>query len=98
MQTQKRVQSKIGRLLFHRMGIIAVLIIAQIILYAMGLLVLRGSRYHDMVEGLLLVLAVLAAMWIVGNKSNPGSKIGWLIIVLGLMPLGSVAYLLLGGN
>ncbi len=95
---KRRVQSKIGRLLFHRMGIGGALIIAQIILYVMGLLVLRDSVIFDKVEWLFLALSVLAAMWIVGNKSNPGYKIGWLIIVLGLMPFGSLAYLLLGGN
>ena len=95
---ERRVQSKIGKLLFHRMGIVAVLIIAQIVLYMAGLVVLRDSVYFDRVEWLFLVLSVLAAMWIVGSRSNPGYKIGWLIIVLGLMPFGSLAYLLLGGN
>ena len=95
---KRRVQSKIGKLLFHRMGIVAVLIVAQIVLYAAGLVVLRDSVYFDRVEWLFLVLSVLAAMWIVGSRSNPGYKIGWLIIVLGLMPFGSLAYLLLGGN
>ena len=95
---KRRVQSKIGKLLFHRMGIVAVLIIAQIALYAVGLGVLRDSAYFDRVEWLFITLSVLAALWIVGSKSNPGYKIGWLIIVLGLMPFGSLAYLLLGGN
>ena len=95
---QKKVQSRIGKLLFHRMGIVGVLIIAQIILYAAGLIVLRDSQYFNMVEWLFLTLSVLAAAWIVGSRSNPGYQIGWLIIVLGLMPFGSLAYLLLGGN
>ena len=80
------------------MGIVGVLIIAQIILYAAGLIVLRDSQYFNMVEWLFLTLSVLAAAWIVGSRSNPGYQIGWLIIVLGLMPFGSLAYLLLGGN
>ena len=50
VQKQKRVRTKIGNLLFHRMGIVAVLIIAQIILYGMGLLVLRDSAYYNLVE------------------------------------------------
>ena len=95
---KKRVQSKIGKLLFHRMGIVGVLIIAQIVLYGAGLIVLRDSTNFAAVEWLFLALSVLSALWIVGAKTNPGYKIGWLIIVLGLMPFGSVAYLLLGGN
>lgn len=94
----QKLLSKIGKVLFHRMGIVAVLIIAQLALYTAGLVVLRDSAYYDTVEWLFLVLSVLAAAWIVGDKSNPGYKIGWLIIVLGLMPFGSLAYLLLGGN
>ena len=65
VQKQKRVRTKIGNLLFHRMGIVAVLIVAQIVLYAAGLVVLRDSVYFDRVEWLFLVLSVLAAMWIV---------------------------------
>ena len=98
MQARERVLGRIGKVLFHRLGIVAVLIIAQIALYATGLVVLRDSPYYKPMEWLFIVLSVLAAMWIVGNKSNPGYKIGWLIIVLGLMPFGSLAYLLLGGN
>ena len=93
-----KLLSKIGNILFHRLGIVAVLIVAQIVLYVTGLVVLRDSVYFKPFEWLFLVLSVLAAAWIVGNKSNPGYKIGWLIIVLGLMPFGSLAYLLLGGN
>ena len=33
MQTKKRVQTGIGKLLFHRMGVVAVLIIAQLARY-----------------------------------------------------------------
>ncbi|MBD5084422.1 MAG: cardiolipin synthase [Clostridiales bacterium] len=98
MQAKERVLGRIGKVLFHRLGIVAVLIIAQIALYVTGLVVLRDSPYYKPMEWLFIVLSVLAAMWIVGNKSNPGYKIGWLIIVLGLMPFGSLAYLLLGGN
>ena len=89
---KKRVQSKIGKLLFHRMGIVGVLIIAQIVLYGAGLIVLRDSTNFAAVEWLFLALSVLSALWIVGAKTNPGYKIGWLIIVLGLMPFGSVAH------
>ena len=95
---QKRVLTGIGKLLFHRMGIVAVLIVAQLSLYVVGLVVLRDSAYFDWVEWLFLALSILSALWIVGSKSNPGYQIGWLIIVLGLMPFGSLAYLLLGGN
>ena len=92
----RRFRSKIGKLLFHRMGVVAVLIIAQLALYFVLLVYLRGSS--PLYGWTLVALSALLVLWIVGNKSNPGYKIGWIIIVLALMPFGSAAYLLLGGN
>ena len=94
----QKLLGKIGKALFHRLGIVGVLILAQIVLYGVGLTVLWNSDSFGWVKWLFVALSVLSALWIVGSKSNPGYKIGWLIIVLGLMPFGSVAYLLLGGN
>ncbi len=93
-----RLLRKIGKLLFHRIGIMAVLIVLQLALYTVGALWLRETRYSGVIMGALVVLSVLAVLWIVGSKSNPGYKIGWIIIVLVLIPFGSLAYLLLGGN
>ncbi len=93
-----RLLGKIGKLLFHRMGIMLVLIFGQIGLYAMGLLWLRGSRFYAVFMGVSIILSVVALLWIIGSSSNPGYKIGWIIMVLVLVPLGSLGYLLLGGN
>lgn len=91
-----KLLSKIGNILFHRLGIVAVLIIAQLILYFVLLALLREI---SPVIGLILVaLSAFLVLWIVGSKSNPGYKIGWIIIVMVLMPFGPLAYLLLGGN
>ena len=91
-----KLLSKIGNILFHRLGIVAVLIIAQLILYFVLLALLREI---SPVIGLILVaLSAFLVLWIVGSKSNPGYKIGWIIIVMVLMPFGPLAYALLGGN
>ena len=91
-----KLLSKIGNVLFHRLGIVAVLIIAQLILYFVLLALLREI---SPVVGLVLVaLSAFLVLWIVGSKSNPGYKIGWIIIVMVLMPFGPLAYALLGGN
>jgi cardiolipin synthase len=94
----RKLLGKLGKVLFHRLGIVGVLIVLQIGLYTAGLVWLRGSRYYNMVAWAFLLLAVLVVIWIVAGKSNPGYKIGWIVIVLGLMPFGSLAYLMLGGN
>lgn len=88
----------IGRLLFHRIGIMAVLILMQIALYAAALIALRDSEVYTVLNYIMLVLSVIAVFWIVGDESNPGYKIGWIIIVLAFVPFGGVAYLVLGGN
>ena len=93
-----RLLSKIGKLLFHRMGVMLTMIIAQITLYVMLLLWLQDSEYYGWYWGIALTLSVVSVLWIVGSTSNPGYKIGWVIIVLALIPFGSLAYLLLGGN
>ena len=91
-----KLLSRIGNILFHRLGIVAVLIIAQLALYFVLLVYLRDSS--PLYGWTLVALSAFLVLWIVGSKSNPGYKIGWIIIVLALMPFGSAAYLLLGGN
>ena len=93
-----RVLSAIGKLLFHRMGIMCVLLLLQIALYIAGILLLRDSRIFELIRTVFLVLSVLSVVWIVGSRTNPGYKIGWIILILALIPFGSLAYLLLGGN
>ena len=93
-----RILTHIGKLLFHRVGIMAVLIVAQLGFYVFALSRLQEIPHYDMIHGAFLILSILVVVWIVASKSNPGYKISWIIIVLGLMPFGSLAYLLLGGN
>ena len=88
----------IGKLLFHRIGIMAVLILMQIALYAAALIALRDSEVYTVLNYILLVFSVFAVFWIVGDESNPGYKIGWIIVVLAFVPFGGIAYLVLGGN
>ena len=67
---------KIGNVLFHRLGIVAVLIIAQLVLYFVLLALLR--EVSPLVGVILVALSAFLVLWIVGSKSNPGYKIGWI--------------------
>ena len=69
-----KILSKIGKVLFHRLGIVGVLIVAQIVLYTAGLVVLRDSPYYKTVEWLFITLSVLAAMWIVGARAIQATR------------------------
>jgi len=93
-----RLLGGIAKLLFHRMGIMCVLLLLQLGLYAAGILLLRDSELFGIVRTIFVALSVLSVVWIVGSRSNPGYKMGWIIIVLALVPFGSLAYILLGGN
>lgn len=93
-----KMLARLGKLMFHRMGIIAMMLIMQLAFYAAVIATFRNTPYYQTFSWVLLVLSVLVVLWIVGNRSNPGYKIGWIIIVLVFLPFGSVAYLLLGGN
>ena len=93
-----RVVAKLGRLLFHRMGIISVMVLLQIALYAAALIALRDSEVYTVLNSILLVLSVVVVFWIVSDDSNPGYKIGWIILVLAFIPFGGLAYAVLGGN
>lgn len=93
-----RILAKVGRLLFHRIGIMVVLILMQIALYAAALIALRDSEIYTVLNNVLLLLSVVAVFWIVGDESNPGYKIGWIIVILAFIPFGGVAYAVLGGN
>ena len=93
-----RLLIKLGRLLFHRAGIMVVIILMQLALYGAALIALRDSEFYSVFNLVMLALSIVAVFWIVGDESNPGYKIGWIIIVLAFVPFGGLAYLMLGGN
>lgn len=93
-----RILTKLARLLFHRVGIMVVLILMQIALYAAALIALRDSEAYTVLNNLMLIISVVVVFWIVSDESNPGYKIGWIIIVLAFVPFGGIAYAALGGN
>lgn len=90
--------AKLGKILFHRAGIMLIIVLMQIALYAAAMIALRDSEIYSVLNLTMLALSVVAVFWIVGDESNPGYKIGWIIIVLAFVPFGGLAYLLLGGN
>ena len=93
-----RIVAIIGRLLFHRVGVVSVLVLMQLVLYATVLTALRDSEFYTVLNSVMLLLSFVAVLWIVGDESNPGYKVGWIIVVLAFVPFGGIAYLFLGGN
>lgn len=92
------ILSKLTKLMFHRIGIMTVLILFQLVLYGVVWASLRDSVIYSYINNLMSLLSVAAVLWVVSDKSDPGYKIGWIIIILVFVPFGCIAYLLLGGN
>lgn len=88
--------SKIGKILFHRIAIVGSSIVLQICLYV--LMIIKFSEYMLYFNWLCIAISVAAVLWIVNDRSNPGYKLGWIIIVLISPVVGGLLYLLLGGN
>lgn len=90
--------AKLRKLMFHRVGVITALIMMQLVFYWAAFSLLSSSPYFQPLNGAMLLLSGVVVLWIAGSPSNPGYKVGWIIIVMLLMPFGAVAYLFLGGN
>ena len=71
-----KLLEKIGKVLFHRMGVILVLIAFQLATYVFLLTYLQGSKYYAVFNVVMSVLSVAVVLWIVSDRSNPGYKIG----------------------
>lgn len=88
--------SKIGKILFHRLGVIAVFILLQIAVYVTTIIV--SSDYIVYLNWFFRLVGAGVVLWIINDRSNPGYKLGWVIIVLVIPVAGGPLYLLLGGN
>jgi cardiolipin synthase len=82
--------------LFHRVAVIGVCILLQILLYV--LMIRRFSEYRAYFNWFCIAVSVAAVLWIINNRSNPAYKLGWVIIILLSPVIGGLIYLLLGGN
>lgn len=87
---------KLSKILFHRVAIVAVFIILQILFYVA--LIARFSAYMVQIELCFRIISALVVLWIINDRSNPGYKLAWVIFVLILPVAGGLLFLLLGGN
>lgn len=83
-------------LLFHRTALVALLLVAQVAVLAV--MTVQFSSYFLYFYWFFIVLSVVAVLWIVSNRSDPGYKIAWIIPILVFPVFGGLVYLLLGGN
>ena len=90
------VLHKLIKLLFHRAAFMLAYFIGQFILFAH--LTRTFSEYFAYFYWFCMALSVVAVLVIISNRSDPGYKIAWIILIL-LFPLfGGLGYAIFGGN
>lgn len=87
---------KIASVVFHRTALVALLLILQ--LAVLIVMMVQFSEYFVYFYWFCIVVSVVVVLWIVGNRSDPGYKIAWIIPILVFPMFGGMVYLLFGGN
>lgn len=87
---------KAASLMFHRLTITVLLIGVQLALLA--LMLLQFFEYFIYFYWLCIAISVVAVLWIVSSRSDPGYKIAWIIPILLFPVFGGLFYVLVGGN
>ena len=88
--------SKLRKIFFHRVGITAAAILLQVVLYVV--VIQKFSEYIVYLNWLFVAISAAASLWIINSRSDPGYKLGWIVIILLAPVVGGGLYLLLGGN
>lgn len=87
---------KLLQLLFHRVVIIGVLILLQ--LMVLLVMILKFNEYFVYFYAVCIVISIGAVLYILNSKSNPAYKIAWIIPILIVPLFGGLLYLVFGGN
>ena len=90
------MMKKLASLLFHRLTMTALLLVLQFALLIV--MMVRFSAYFVYFYWFCIALSLVAVLWIVGNRSDPGYKIAWLIPILLFPVFVGLIYLPLVGN
>ena len=84
---------KLLKLLFHRVTVVLVALIVQIIVFA----VVFDIFYEHFVlfYGFGILLSIAAVLWIINSESDPGYKIAWIIPIMAFPIFGLLVCALL---
>ena len=87
---------KLVYILFHRSIIIGVSLLIQIAV--LMLMIVKFSESFAQFYWICIFASMIAALWILGNRSDPAYKIAWLFLILPFPVFGGIIYLFFGGN
>ncbi len=79
-----------------RLLIVVFLFLVQIAIMVFGVMYIRD--YYPLVYFFFLVISVIIALSIIGNRSNPSYKISWLVLILIFPVFGGFMYLMFGNK
>ena len=84
------------KMLCQRVVIVSVLLLLQLAMVA--LLVLRGGMTSVWIWVGMYVLSLGVSLHVISNDTNPAYQIAWLAAAMFLPLVGSLLYIILGGN
>ena len=84
------------KVMFSRVVLVALLIVLQLVLLAVG--VLQFTEYYYIFASIASVISFLTICHVIGTECNAGYKIAWIVVVLVFQPVGAVMYYIFSGS
>lgn len=84
------------KLLFQRLVVVSLCILAQVVMLILGIGVLSG--YYRWFSVAMTLLGWITVVFIVSRRTDPGYKIAWIIPIVAFPVFGILFYLMFGGN
>jgi cardiolipin synthase len=96
MKKGMKVLQKIKKMLFQRVVMVCLSILAQVAFFV--LMIWRFQNLNEWVYVGLLLLSAAVTLLIISKNTNPAYKIAWVVPILLFPVFGGLFYLMLGGN
>jgi cardiolipin synthase len=90
-KVRKKAKTGLFRIIFSRTALIAVLLLVQIGILALGLVYVR--EYRVVLYAFLQILGIVVTIAIINGKDNPAFKLTWILVVLALPVFGTAMYI-----
>ena len=90
------MKKKIGKVLFHRVVLVALFILLQVAVMVVTMVWL--SEYRQWVNVLLTTLSIVTTIYLMYDQTNSSYKIAWIIAILAFPVAGVCIYLTFGGR
>ncbi|MDD7770442.1 cardiolipin synthase [Suipraeoptans intestinalis] len=88
---KKRAKSGLLRVVFSRIGIMAVLLLLQIWIFVGSIYFLK--MYAPYIYGALIIVEVVVLIQLINSSGNPETKMTWMLVVLIIPVFGALFYL-----